>query len=320
MSQKIVVLDARPADMGDMDWSPLRALGELTLHPNTAPDEVAARIAQAHIVLTNKVKLPASAFEAAPALQLVSVLATGYDGIDLEAARRAGVTVCNVPAYSTASTAQTAVALLLELTQHAGAHDGAVKAGDWTRSPAFAFWNFPLCELDGKTLVIIGLGSIGQRVAAVCEALGMKIVVGALAGRESKSDSLYPRLPLDDALPLADVVSLHCPATPETRGLVDAEFLGKMKPSAFLINTSRGVVLDESAVANALKNGKLAGFAADVLSVEPPPADNPLLSAPNTILTPHIAWASTESRRRLLSVSAENVRAFLDGNAQNVVS
>lgn len=320
MSQKIVVLDARPADVGDMDWSPLRELGELTLHENTLPDQVAARLADAQVVLTNKVKLPISAFEAAPNLKLVSVLATGYDVIDLEAARRANVMVCNVPAYSTASTAQTCVALLLELTHHAGAHDAAVKAGDWTRSPSFAFWNFPLSELDGKTLVVVGLGSIGGRVAAVCEALGMKILVGALAGRESKSDSPYPRLPLDEALALADVVSLHCPATPATRGLVNAEFLGKMKPSAFLLNTSRGVVLDEKAVAEALHGGKLAGFAADVLSVEPPPADNPLLSAPNTILTPHIAWASTESRRRLLAVSAENVRAFLEGKAQNVVS
>lgn len=320
MSPKIVVLDARPADVGDMDWSPLRALGELTLHENTAPDEVAARISIANVVLTNKVKLPAAAFEAAPDLQLVSVLATGYDVIDIAAARGAGVTVCNVPAYSSASTAQTAVALLLELTHHAGGHDAAVKNGDWTKSPSFAFWNYPLTELDGKTLVIVGMGSIGQRVAAACAALGMKIIAAQLPGRHSNSDSPYPRLPLEDALPLADVVSLHCPATPETKGLVDAEFLAKLKPSAFLINTSRGVVLDESAVAAALQDGKLAGFAADVLSVEPPPADNPLLSAPHSILTPHIAWASTEARRRLLDVSAKNVKAFLDGAPQNVVS
>ncbi|MBW3637624.1 MAG: D-2-hydroxyacid dehydrogenase [Armatimonadetes bacterium] len=320
MPRQIVVLDARPADVGDMDWSPLRALGELTLHPNTAPDELAARLQSADIVLTNKVALPASAFEAAPNLGLVSVLATGYDVIDLEAARRAGVTVCNVPAYSTASTAQTTVALLLELTQHAGAHDTAVKAGDWTRSPSFSFWNFPLTELDGKTLLVVGLGAIGGRVAAVCEALGMKIIAAQLPGRRSKSDSPYPRLPLDEALPRADVVSLHCPATPETRGLVNGEFLSQLKPSAFLINTARGVLIDEIAVAEALQSGKLAGFAADVLSVEPPPADNPLLSAPNCILTPHIAWASTESRRRLLDVSAKNIEAFLDGRAQNVVS
>ena len=320
MSPKIVVLDARPADVGDMDWSPLRELGELTLYENTAPDEVAARLSGANVVLTNKVKLPATAFEAAPDLQLVSVLATGYDVIDIEAARGAGVTVCNVPAYSSASTAQTAVALLLELTHHAGAHDAAVKNGDWTKSPSFAFWNYPLTELDGKTLVIVGMGSIGQRVAAACAALGMKIIAAQLPGRHSKGESPYPRLPLEAALPLADVVSLHCPATPETKGLVDAEFLAKLKSSAFLINTSRGVVLDEGAVAAALKNGTLAGLAADVLSVEPPPADNPLLSAPNSILTPHIAWASTESRTRLLDVSAKNVVAFLDGAPQNVVS
>ena len=303
-----------------MDWSALRELGEVTLHENTAPDQVAGRIRGAQIVLTNKVKLPAPAFEAAPDLKLVSVLATGYDVIDIEAARRAGATVCNVPAYSAASTAQTAVALLLELTHHAGAHDAAVKAGDWTRSPSFAFWNFPLVELDGKTLVLVGTGSIGTRVGHICQALGMNVVSAILPGREAKSDSPFPRVPLQEALPLADVVSLHCPATHQTRGLVDAGFLAQMKPSAFLINTARGVVVDEAAVAGALREGKLAGFGADVVSVEPPPADNPLLGAPNSIITPHIAWASTESRRRLLQVSARNVAAFLEGKAQNVVS
>ncbi|HEX8464418.1 MAG TPA: D-2-hydroxyacid dehydrogenase [Abditibacterium sp.] len=317
---KIVVLDACPADVGDMDWSPFRALGELTLHERTAPDEVAARIADAYIVYTNKVKLPAAAFEAAPNLKMVSVLATGYDVIDLEAARKAGVVVCNVPAYSTASTAQTAVALLLELTHHAGSHDASVKAGDWAGSPSFAFWNFPLVELDGKTLVLVGTGSIGTRFGKICEAMGMKVVSAGLPGREAKSDSPFERLPIDEALPLADVISIHCPATPETRGLVGAEFLLKMKPSAFLINTARGVILDENAVAQALKGGKLAGFGGDVLSVEPPPADNPLLSAPNSIVTPHIAWASTESRTRLLDVSAKNLAAFLGGSPQNVVS
>jgi len=317
---RIVVLDARPADVGDIDWSPLREMGELTLHLSTSPGELAARIAQAEIVLTNKVKLPSEAFDAAKNLQMVSVLATGYDIIDLEAARRRGVMVCNVPAYSTASTAQTAVALLLELTQHVGAHAEAVRSGEWTRSPDFSFWNRPLCELDGKTLLIVGLGAIGERVGRVCEALGMKVVAAQLPGRDSKSDSPFERLPLHEALPLADVISLHCPATPETRGMIDASFLEKMKPSAFLLNTARGVLLDEAAVAHALREGKLAGFAADVLSSEPPPEDNPLLSAPNTIITPHIAWASVESRRRLIAASAANVRAFLNGAPQNVVS
>jgi glycerate dehydrogenase len=317
---RIVVLDSHPTDVGDMDWSPLQKMGDLTLYENSSPAEVNARIGEADIVLTNKVKLPASSFKAAKTLRLVSVLATGYDVIDLEAARQRGVTVCNVPAYSTASTAQTTIALLLELTHHAGAHDAAVKSGDWTRSSAFSFWNFPLTELDGKTLVVVGLGLIGQRVAAICEAMGMTVLAAQLPGRNTTGDSPYPRLPLDEALPRADVVSLHCPATPQTRGLVNTDFLAKMKPSAFLLNTSRGVVVDEAAIARALHNGQLAGFAADVLSTEPPPADNPLLSAPNTVLTPHIAWASTEARRRLLHISVANVRAFLEGKPQNVVS
>ncbi|BCM93914.1 glycerate dehydrogenase [Abditibacteriota bacterium] len=317
---KIVVLDARPADVGDMDWSALEELGELNLYPNTSPAEVIARIADADVVYTNKVKLPAAAFEAAPKLSLVSVLATGYDVIDLDAARKAGVTVSNVPAYSTASTAQTAVALLLELTHHAGAHDMSVKSGDWANSPSFAYWKFPLTELDGKTLLLVGTGSIGTKVGTICEALGMKVLSAQLPGRSSKSDSPYPRLTLDEALPMADVVSLHCPATPDTHGLANTAFLAKMKPTAFLLNTARGVVVNEADVAQALFDGKIAGFAADVLSVEPPPAENPLLSAPHTVLTPHIAWASTESRRRLLDVSAQNLKAFLNGTPQNVVS
>ncbi|RYX83550.1 D-2-hydroxyacid dehydrogenase [bacterium] len=317
---KIVVLDAFPTDVGDMDWSGLQELGEVTLYPTTPPEQVAERIADADIVYTNKVKLPAAAFEAAPKLKLVSMLATGYDGIDLEAARKAGVTVCNVPAYSTASTAQTTIALLLELTQHVGAHNASVKAGEWTKSPAFSYWKFPLAELDGKTLLLVGTGSIGTRVGIICEALGMKVLSAQLPGRAPKSESRYPRLTLDEALPMADVVSLHCPATPETRGMVDSAFLAKMKPTAFLVNTARGVVVNEADAAQALQDGKLAGFAADVLSVEPPPADNPLLSAPRCIITPHIAWGTTESRTRLMEANVKNLKAFMAGTPQNVVS
>jgi glycerate dehydrogenase len=317
---KIVVLDARPADDGDMDWSPIQALGDVTIYDGTTPDQVNERIADAQVVYTNKVKLPASAFEAAPNLKFISLLATGYDQIDLEAARKHAVIVSNVAGYSSASSAQTTVALLLELTHHCGANDAGVKAGEWTNSPFFAFWKFPMTELDGKTLVLVGTGAIGTRVGKICEAMGMKVISAQLPGREPKSDAPFPRVPLDEALPLADVVSLHCPATPETRGLVNAAFIGLMKSSAYLINTARGVVVDEKDMAAALREGKLAGFAADVLSVEPPPADNPLLSAPNTILTPHIAWGSTESRRRLFEISAENLKAYLAGTPQNVVS
>lgn len=317
---KVVVLDACPADSGDMDWSAIQALGDVTIYEATTPEQVNERVAEAEVVYTNKVKMPASAFEAAPKLKFISLFATGFDQIDLEAARARGVVVSNSPGYSSASTAQTAVALLLELTQSVGAHDAAVKAGDWTNSPTFAFWNQRLIELDGKTLVLVGTGSIGTKVGHICEAMGMKVISAQLPGRESGGESPFPRVPLDEALPQADVVSLHCPATPQTKGLVDAAFIAKMKPLALIVNTARGVVINEADVASALKDGRLAGFAADVLSVEPPSADNPLLSAPNTVITPHIAWASVESRRRLFEISAENLEAFLAGTPQNVVS
>lgn len=316
---KIVILDARPMDAGDLDWTPLRALGDLTLHGQSAPDAVNERIAEADIVYTNKVRLPADAFAAAPRLKLVSVLATGYDVIDLAAARQRGVTVCNVPGYAAPSVAQTTIALLLELANRVGAHAEAVAAGAWTEGGIWSFWRFPLVELAGKTLVVVGLGAIGGKVAGIARALGMEVVAAELPGR-SASGGPFPRVPLDEALPRADVISLHCPLTPETRHLIDADRLARLKPTAFLVNTARGALVDEAALAAALRAGRLAGYAADVLSVEPPPSDNPVLSAPNCLLTPHFAWASREARQRLLDASVENLRAFLAGRPQNVVA
>lgn len=316
----IVVLDALPFNPGDLDWAPLRALGELRLHDSTTPHEVAERVADADVVYTNKVRLDESAFEAAPNLRLVSVLATGYDVVDVARARERGVTVCNVPGYSTPSTAQTTIALLLELTHHAGVHAQAVRTGAWTEANTWSFWNHPLVELADKTLAVVGLGTIGRRVAQIATALGMQVVGAQLPGRETKSSTdPHPRVALDEAFARADVISLHCPLTPQTRGLVNAERLSRTKPTAFLVNTARGPLVDEEALARALHEGRLAGYAADVLSVEPPSSDNPLLHAPNCLLTPHLAWASRESRQRLMNTSVANLQAFANGHPQNVV-
>ena len=315
---KIIVLDGTPLNPGDLSWDALHDLGDVTMHPRTAPDEVAQRIKGAQIVLTNKVKLTAEHFASAPDLKYVGEMATGFDNIDVKSARENGVIVCNVPSYSANFTAQTAIALLLELCHYVGSHAAAVAAGAWPDSPDFSFWNTPLVDLENKTLVILGVGTIGSRVAKIGAALGMQIIAAQSPGRSYDSDSMH--LPLSDALPQADVVSLHCPLKPETRQMVNAEFLAQMKPSALLINTARGALIDEVALAKALEQGAIAGFAADVLSVEPPPADNPLLSAKNTIITPHIGWASIEARQRCLQTSVDNLRAYLDGKPRNVVS
>ena len=315
---KIIVLDGTPLNPGDLNWDALHELGDVTIHERTAPDQIAARIEGAHAVLTNKVKLNAEHFAGAPDLKYVGEMATGFDNIDVKSARENGVTVCNVPSYSANFTAQTAIALLLELCHHVGSHADAVAAGDWAKSPDFSFWNSPLLDLENKTLVILGLGTIGSRVAKIGAALGMRVIAAQSPGRTYDSDSMH--LPLANALPMADVVSLHCPLKPETRELVNAEFLGQMKSSALLINTARGALIDEVALAQALEQGTIAGFAGDVLSVEPPPASNPLLSAKNALITPHIGWASPQARARCLQTSVENLRAFLDGKARNVVS
>ncbi|MDX2226941.1 MAG: D-2-hydroxyacid dehydrogenase [Verrucomicrobiae bacterium] len=316
---KIVVLDGRTLNPGDLSWEPLRGLGTLEVHDRTTPSELTDRISRADVILTNKVRLPAEALAQTPA-RLVSVLATGYDVVDIAAARSKGITVTNVAGYSTASTAQLTVALLLELTHRVGLHDQAVHAGEWVNSPDFCFWKSPLMELDQKTFLLVGAGTIGRRVAAIVEAMGMKVVAAELAGRSGAGRSDFPRLPFPEALAEADVISLHCPLTPQTRHLIDAGSLARFKKSAFLINASRGGLIDEAALAVALQSGQLAGFACDVLSTEPPAADNPLLTAPRTVITPHIAWASRESRTRLLAETAENIRAFQTGQPRNVVT
>ena len=315
---KIIVLDGEPLSTGDISWSPLESIGDVTIHARTSPQEVLARIKGADVVFTNKVKLADEYFAANPGLKFVGEMGTGFDNIDVVAAKSRGIVVSNVPSYSAAFTAQTTIALLLALCQRVEAHAGAVKAGEWAECHDFSMPKFPLVELDGKNLVVIGSGNIGNRVARIGEALGMNIVAAQVPGRDYASSTKH--LPLDEALSLADVVSLHCPLKPATRGFVDEAFLAKMKRSAFLINTARGALVDESALARALQNRTIAGFAGDVLSVEPPTKANPLLGAPNALITPHIGWASIEARRRCMEVCVENLRVFLAGAPQNVVS
>ena len=315
---KIIVLDGTPLNAGDLSWDALGQLGDVTVYERSAPDQVAERIAGAQAVLTNKVKLCAEHFAGAPDLKYVGEMATGFDNVNVKAASKNGVTVCNVPSYSANFTAQTAIALLLELCHHVGLHADAVANGAWAASPDFSFWKQPLVDLEGKTLVILGMGTIGRRVAKIGDALGMRVVAAQSPGRAYDSDSMH--IPLADALAQADVVSLHCPLKPETRGLVNADFLKQMKPSALLINTARGAIVDEAALAQALKEGVIAGFAGDVLSAEPPPSDNPLLGATNALVTPHIGWASPEARARCLDTCVENLRAFIEGKPRNVVS
>ncbi|MDR3708843.1 MAG: D-2-hydroxyacid dehydrogenase [Capsulimonadaceae bacterium] len=317
---KIVVLDRLPLDPGDLDWSRIAALGELVMYDSTSPAETAARIRDADVVLTNKVRLTADTLATAPALRLASVLATGYDVVDVTAAKQRGITVCNVPAYSAAFTAQTAIALLMELTHHAGAHGDQVRAGDWSRSKTFSYWTSPLVQLAGKVAVIAGMGSIGRRVAGILSALDMRVIAAQLPGREASGASPYERLPLDEALTMADVLSLHMPLTSQTREIVNAALVARMKPTALIVNSSRGGLVNERDLADALLHGTISGYAADVLSTEPPAADNPLLTAPHCVITPHIGWAAPETRAALVNVAAGNIEAWLGGHPQNVVS
>lgn len=312
----LVCLDSAPADNGDVDWRAVRQHGSLTLFESTRPQDVVARAKDATVVLTNKVRLDRAALEQLPVLTLICVLATGFDVVDVDAAVERGITVCNVPGYSTAAAAQTSIALLLELTHGAGLHSAAVHAGEWSRQPTFAYWRQPLVELDGKVMSIVGYGAIGQRVGAIAEALGMTVIPTVVPGREDTPG----RTPLREALAQADVVSLHCPLTPATTHLIDGVALAAMKRGAFLINAGRGPLVDDLAVRAALESGWLAGFAADVLSAEPPPLNHPLMGAPRAILTPHIGWAAQEARQRLIDLTADSIGSYLAGTPVRVVA
>lgn len=316
---KIVYLDAYTLNPGDLDWSPIQILGDVTLHDRSSPDQLLDRLSGAEMALVNKVKLNRTTLSQLPDLRYIGVTATGYDIIDIAAAREQGIVVTNVKGYSTASVVQVTFALLLELTHYAGLHNRSVHAGDWVASPDFCYWKSPLIELAGKTLGVVGYGDIGRQAAAVGRAFGMRVLVNRRhTDQIPEEDVMYTdRETLFDE---SDVVSLHCPATPDTIGFVNRDLLRRMKPTAFLINTSRGSLLNERDVADALNAGQIAGAGIDVLSVEPPNAENPLLTAHNCIITPHIAWASYEARQRLLFEVAENIRAFQIGEVRNVVS
>lgn len=309
---KICILDGYSLNPGDLDWSPVERLGDVTLFDRTSADKIVERAADADIVLTNKVPFSADTLRQLPRLRFICVLATGYNIIDTEAAARQGVVVANIPAYSTMSVAQMAFAHILNITNHVASYAREVADGKWTNCPDFCFWDSALTELTGKTMGIVGLGNTGMATARIAVAMGMKVVAMTSKSADTLPEGITPA-PLDDVLASADVVSLHCPLTPSTRHLINAASIAKMKPSAILINTGRGPLVDEQAVADALNGGRLAAFGADVLSQEPPRGDNPLLSARNCFLTPHIAWATLEARTRLMSTATENVRQFIAG-------
>jgi glycerate dehydrogenase len=315
IKKNIVVLDGYTLNPGDLDWSELRSLGNCTIHNRTLPDEIIHRANEAEIVLTNKTVLSKEILEQLPRLRYIGVLATGYNVVDIAAAKKMNITVTNVPAYSTHSVAQTVFALLLELTHHAGHHSAEVRNGRWSANPDFSFWDFPLVELRGKTFGIVGYGNIGQAVARIAAAFEMNVVISTRTARTS-GDSFTDT---ETLLKTSDIVSLHCSLNDETQNLINAKRLAIMKPSAYLINTGRGGLIDEYALANALNNELLAGAGLDVLSIEPP-KDNPLLSAKNCIVTPHIAWASRSARERLMDAVVHNVQSFIEGKPVNVVS
>ena len=312
---RIVVLDGYTANPGDLSWDSLRALGDLVVHDRTAPADVVARARHADVVLTNKTVLTSEMLSSLPELKLVCVLATGFNVVDVAAARARGVPVCNVPEYSTPNVAQAVFALILELTNRTGHHDATVHAGRWAACPDFCYWDGELVELAGRTMGIVGYGRIGRAVADVARAFGMKVLF-----HRRSPDGDPACVEIDRLFAESDVVSLHCPLTPDTNRLVDARRIALMKPTAYLVNTARGALVDEADLAAALAAGRIAGAGLDVLSVEPPSPANPLLSAPRCVITPHIAWATHDARRRLLDTTAGNVAAFLAGNPRHVVN
>lgn len=315
---KIVVLDGYTLNPGDLSWEPLQALGDVTIHERTSPDQVAARIKDAAIILTNKAIVSADAIKGATALRYIGVTATGYNVVDMKAAQAQNIIVTNVPAYSSASVAQLTFALMLELAQGVGAHAASVRAGEWAASKDFSYWKMPLTELQGKTLAIIGFGQIGQTVAKIALAFGMRVIV---SHKHPERDKMEGVTFTDQAACFreADVVSLHCPLNDQNQGFVNAALLATMKPSAWLINTSRGPLINEADLADALNKNIISGAGLDVLSVEPPTPGNPLISAKNCFITPHIAWATTAARKRLMDKTVSNVKAFLGGTPENVV-
>ncbi len=317
---KMVVLDGEALNPGDLDWSGVERFGQLTVYDRTPVAQIAERAHEADIVFTNKVPLDAATLDSLPQLKYIGVLATGYNIINTERARERGIIVTNIPGYSTDSVVQLTFALLLELCHRVQRHSDSVFEGKWSRSPDFSFRDYPLVELAGKNLGIIGFGDIGQRVADVGTALGMRIIAYSRTQTDQSHRSNFRWGDLDTLLAESDVVTIHAPLTPQTDSLINASTLAKMKSSAFLLNTARGPIIDEADLAEALNAGQIAGAGLDVLSAEPPVPDNPLFAAKNCVITPHIAWATKEARTRLMGMVADNVQAYVDGKPINVVN
>ena len=317
---KIVVLDGYTLNPGDLSWEGLEALGNVTVYERTPAEKVVERARDADAIFTNKVSLTEEQLSQLPALKFIGVLATGYNIVAVEAARQQGIVVSNVPGYGTASVVQLTFALLLELTLHVQRHSDAVMEGRWAKSVDFCFWDYPLIELAGKTMGIIGFGSIGEKVADVATAFGMTVIGSKRHHTDQSHRPNFRWAELPELLAQSDVVSIHCPLLPETKGLINKSTLSMMKPTAFLLNTSRGPIIVEQDLTDALNNGVIAGAGIDVLSAEPPAADNPLFRAENCLITPHIAWATQEARKRLMGMTVENLTAFLEGRPVNVVN
>jgi len=312
---KIVVLDGFALNPGDLSWDSLKAIGNVEIFDRTQPDEIIKRAAGAGIILTNKTILSAETLKKLPDLKYIGVLATGYNVVDLNAAKAYGIVITNIPDYSTRSVAQHVFALILDFFNGVGTLSQGVRNGRWSGSIDFSYWDKPLTELAGKTIGIIGFGRIGKAVSGISEAMGMRVIVSNITETPG-----YENLTIDDLLKRSDIVTLHCPLTPETKGIINADRLKMMRPTALLVNTARGPLVVENDLAEALNEGIIAGAALDVLSVEPPSASNPLLRAKNCIITPHVAWATLSARKRLLEIAVDNIKSFLNGQLINVVN
>ena len=322
---KIVVLDGYTENPGDISWEPISSQGEFTVYDRTSYDpadvkQVIERAKDAEVVFTNKTPITKEVIDALPSLKFIGVLATGFNIVDVAYAKEKGILVSNIPTYGTTAVAQYAAALLLEICHHVGAHSEAVKKGDWQNNVDWCFWNYPLVELAGKTLGIIGFGRIGQAFARIAQAFGMSVLVHDIFEIDSLKSDTLKYVELDELLANADVISLHCPLTAENTGIINKDNIAKMKDGVFILNTSRGPLINESDLAAALASGKVGYAASDVVSTEPIKADNPLLGAKNMIITPHIAWAPKESRQRLMDIAAENLRRYIAGDPVNIVN
>ena len=317
---KIVILDGETLNPGDLSWAGIAAEGELTVHARTSPDQVVERIGTAEIVFTNKTPITRESIACCPNLRYIGLLATGYNVVDVQAAREKGIPVSNIPTYGSMSVAQFATALLLELCHRIGDHSHAVRAGEWSKCADFCFCLSPLIELQGKVLGLVGFGRIGQAFAGIAQALGMRVVVHDKVVNKALESATLKYVTLDELYDTADVISLHCPLFDDNKGMINKDSIAKMKSSVMLINTARGPLINETDLAEALNAGRVAGAAIDVLSCEPPPTDNPLLSAKNCIVTPHIAWSTKEARQRLMGIAVDNLLSYKKGEPQNIVN